>query len=105
MMALGIYSFIRNVTDFDLPVMFKCAWLTIFGFLLGLAESRELEMAQSLLGHMEFLLTYFGRGLFAFYVGTICIDDSTLANSSTGSTVIGVVLCAIGVLNLTWGCA
>ena len=44
--------------------MIKCIWFALFGLLLLVSEARELEASQWLLGNMEFLLTFFGRGLF-----------------------------------------
>jgi len=38
-------------------------------------------------------------------VGTLCIGDDALANSSFGSTVVGLVLCGVGVFNVAYGMA
>ena len=69
MVALGAYAMISAFLHFSLPdsltIIPKTIWLTIFGALLGIAEARQLSATQPFLLHLQFLMSYFGRGLFA----------------------------------------
>jgi len=106
MVGLGIWSLIVNLSHFNLEVWAKCIWLTLFGLLLIVAETRQYAASQWVIDklQMEFLMTFFGRGLFAFYVGTICLGDKTLANREFVGWLIGAILCAVGVVNLSYSC-
>eukprot|EP00455_Lapot_gusevi_P044441 TRINITY_DN5551_c0_g5_i2.p1 TRINITY_DN5551_c0_g5~~TRINITY_DN5551_c0_g5_i2.p1 ORF type:complete len:163 (-),score=35.72 TRINITY_DN5551_c0_g5_i2:107-595(-) len=88
LMLEGILCFISCALD--VRAFINSCHLIIFGFLAVCAESRWTWI----LSKFAFLLSYFGRGVYYLFIGTLALSNEWW------KILICIILCVVGLINL-----